>query len=235
MLERCPHPARHPNAATAVRGGVCDRFLFGLALLTLVRAADAPAGELAAQGVAVRPEPQVRTQGTGTSAFSGYLFTKQPLTSRSLSDPLLMAPGAYGLPRSYSLDEAPTFADKEFRPRGRSMFDADAGGLEQGLSFNQSTWQRLNEYRTRDKVRVLTLWESGASALSLQTNHKGDPSLQWTSRLMNRGGATHGILDQLFPTSIFGGATRVTRSPTSQPSRISGAFSALHFGGSTPP
>jgi hypothetical protein len=148
---------------------------------------------------------------------------------------LLSAPGAYRLG-----DLAPAarpFSDRDFRPRGRSLFEADPRtvGPEPGFAFNQTTWQRLNEYRTRDRVRVLTLWESGVSAVSLQTDHKGDPSLQWTSRLMNRGGASHGLLDQLFPTSIFGGATRVTRSPTAQPSRISGALSSLHFGASPPP
>ena len=219
----------------AVRNGICDRFLFGLALLTLVRAGDASASEQAAAATAARPETQVRTQvPAASSGFTGPLFMTQPFTPRLLSDPLLTAPGSY---RLGDVPAARAFSEKDFRPRGRSLFEADprAGGPEQGFAFSQTTWQRLNEYRSRDRVRVLTLWESGVSAISLQTDHKGDPSLQWTSRFMNRGGASHGLLDQLFPTSIFGGATRVTRSPTSQSSKISGALSALHFGASTPP
>jgi hypothetical protein len=68
---------------------------------------------------------------------------------------------------------------------------------------DRTVWQRLQEYRSHDRVRVLTLWESGASAVSIQTNRKGDPSLQWTSRLMNRGGATRGLLDRWMPVSVF--------------------------------
>jgi hypothetical protein len=232
MLERCSHRGK---AGAAVRNGICDRFLFGLALLTLVRAGEAAASEQAAGATAARPETQVRTEvPAAASGFTGPLFMKQPYTPHLLSDPLLTAPGAY---RLGNVPDARAFSEKDFRPRGRSMFDPDprADGPEQGFAFNKNTWQRLNEYRTHDRVRVLTLWESGASAVSLQTDHKGDPSLQWTSRLMNRGGASHGLLDQLFPTSIFGGATRVTRSPTAQPSRISGALSTLHFGAAAPP
>jgi hypothetical protein len=217
----------------AVRNGICDRFLFGLALLTLVRAGEVSASELAA--AAASPEMQVRTQVPApASGFTGPLFMKQPYPPHLLSDPLLAAPGAY---RLGAVPDTRAFPEKDFRPRGRSLFDADprASVPEQGFAFTQNTWQRLNEFRTRDRVRVLTLWESGVSAVSLQTDHKGDPSLQWTSRLMNRGGASHGLLDQLFPTSIFGGVTRVTRSPTAQPSRISGALSTLHLGSSTPP
>ena len=103
------------------------------------------------------------------------------------------------------------------------------------LAVDKNFLQRLNEYRSHDRVRVLTLWDTGASAISIQTDHKGDPSLQWTSHLFNRGGATQGLLDHLFPVSVFGGTTHITRSATSQPSRVSGALSALHFGSSAPP
>jgi hypothetical protein len=164
---------------------------------------------------------------------SSFDVIRRPYTSHLLSEQLHMAPRAYRLD---AVPEVPSFSGKDFRPRGRSMFDTPArpGGSED-FSFNKNTWQRLNEYRTRDRVRVLTLWESGVSAISIQTDHKGDPSLQWTSSLMNHGGASHGVLDQLFPTSLFGGTTPVTRSPSSQPSRITGALSALHIGGGPVP
>jgi hypothetical protein len=271
MMERCPHPARPRSAVTAVRSGICDRFLFGLALLTLVRAGVALAGEAGAPNAArpaleLRPEAALSissgtefsaSPGTALSAPSGAAFStpfgtarsasaaalavpssfdviRRPYTSRLLSEQLPMAPRAYRLD---AVPEVPAFSAKDFRPRGRSMFDVPArpGSSEDTLSFNKNTWQRLNEYRTRDRVRVLTLWESGVSAISIQTDHKGDPSLQWTSSLMNHGGASHGVLDQLFPTSLFGGTTPVTRSPSSQPSRITGALSALHIGGAPPP
>jgi hypothetical protein len=272
MMERCPHPARPRSAVTAVRSGICDRFLFGLALLTLVRAGEALAGEAGSSGAAraeleFRPGTALSTSsealspapfGAGLSAPSGAAFyapsgtlhpalsgaeistpgfadvIRQPYTSHLLSDQLHVAPRAYRLD---AMPEIPAFSARDFRPRGRSMFDTPArlGGPEDNLSFNKNTWQRLNEYRTRDRVRVLTLWESGVSAISIQTDRKGDPWLQWTSSLMNRGGASHGVLDQLFPTSLFGGTTPVTRSPSAQPSRITGALSALHIGGTPPP
>jgi hypothetical protein len=230
MMERCPYPARHGRAAAAVRSGICDRFLFGLALLALGPAGAALAGDVGGAAAGNPPDLE-RRPGTRPPAFIGPTFAKQPY--HLPPDPLLVAPRSY---RLEAIPQPPSFSAKEFRPRGRSMLDLDPrlGGPEDTLSFNKNTWQRLNEYRTRDRVRVLTLWESGVSAISIQTDHKGDPSLQWTSSLMNGGGASHGILDQLFPTSLFGGTTPVTRSPSAQPSRITGALSGLHIGGSPP-
>ena len=103
------------------------------------------------------------------------------------------------------LSDIKTFSGNEFRPRGRSVFDAPArtAGIGDELAFDQPVWQRLNEYRNHDRIRVLTLWESGISNVTLQTDKRGGPSLQFTSRLMDRGHATHGILDRWFPTSIF--------------------------------
>jgi hypothetical protein len=234
MLERCPHRARPRRTLTAVRGGICDRFLFGFALLTLVRAGEALAGDAAGSSAAARAELERPVPRLSAAPLTGPLFTKQPYAVRSMSEPLFLAPGAYRLDAP---PELPSFPAKDFRPRGRSVFDADPRllGPEDNLSFNKTSWQRLNEYRTRDRVRVLTLWESGVSAISIQTDRKGDPWLQWTSSIMNRGGASHGILDQLFPTSLFGGTTHITRSPTAQPSRITGALSALHIGSAPPP
>jgi hypothetical protein len=127
--------------------------------------------------------------------------------------------GPYALPE---VNEAPSYPSKDFRPRGRSVYETDGHGPGEGnLDFNATVWQRLNEYRNRDRIRVLTLWESGASAVSLQTDHHGGPSLQWTSRLMNRGGATRGVLDRLFPVSVFTGShTILGHSISSAPTRV---------------
>jgi hypothetical protein len=231
MMERCPHPARAQRALTAVRSGICDRFLFGLALLTLVRVGEALAGDAGGSPTAAQAELE-RRPAVRIPTFVGPMIAKQPY--RLPSDPMLTAPGTYRLD---AIPEPPSFSARDFRPRGRSMLDTAPrpGSPEDDFSFNKNTWQRLNEYRTHDRVRVLTLWESGAGAISIQTDHKGDPSLQWTSSIMNRGGASHGILDQLFPTSLFGGTTPVTRSPSAQPSRITGALSVLHIGSAPPP
>jgi hypothetical protein len=93
-------------------------------------------------------------------------------------------------------------------------------------------WQRLQEYRTRDRVRVMTLWESGVSNVSIQTNRKGDPSLQWTSRLMNRGGATRGLLDRWSPVSVFRSFSRPGGSGAGKPAN---ALAEPHLGMSAIP
>jgi hypothetical protein len=202
-------------------------------MLTLIRAGEALATDAIVEPAALGKPEQRPAPAVAVAPFVGPIFTKPPYTARMLSDPLLTAPGGYQLP---GVADSKTFSPKDFRPRGRSVFETDprSAGPEDGLMMDKNMWQRLNEYRNHDRVRVLTLLETGASSISIQTDRKGDPSLQWTSRLMNRGGASHGLLDQLFPTSVFGGTTHVTRSATSQPSRISGALSALHFGNSPP-
>jgi hypothetical protein len=91
------------------------------------------------------------------------------------------------------------------RPRKPTVFDSDptvSSFSDTPLLRNTTVWQRLSEYRSHDRVRLLTLWESNSSTISLQTGRRGDPSLQWTSRLMNRGGSTQGVLDRLFSTSL---------------------------------
>jgi hypothetical protein len=227
MSHSAAHGATPPKGVvTALRAAVGGGFLLGLAILALMRA-----------GVACADDPAVQTQPENdlaprTSFKPAALpeFTKH----YTFSDPLLTAPSDYRLSQ---LPETKTYSATEFRPRGHSIFDADPrlSPPTGTLTADKNLMQRFNEYRSHDRVRVLTLWDTGASAISIQTDHKGDPSLQWTSHLFNRGGAKEGLLDQLFPVSVFGGATHVTRSATSQPSRVSGALSALRFGNSAPP
>jgi hypothetical protein len=213
------------GAGTALRAAVSERVLLGVAVIVLLRAGAACAEDPAAQA---QPAQEVAPRTFRTTTLPE--FTKH----YTLTDPMLNAPSEYRLTQ---LPETKSYSATEFRPHGRSIFDADPrlsppAGV---LTADRNWMQRLNDYRSRDRVRVLTLWDTGASAVSIQTDHKGDPSLQWTSHLFNRGGATQGLLDRLFPVSVFGGTTHVTRSATSQPSRVSGALSALRFGNSAAP
>jgi hypothetical protein len=214
------------GVVTALRAAMGDRLLLGLAVLALLRGGAASAETPAAQA---QPEHDVAPR-TSFKAATLPEFTKH----YTLSDPLLTAPHEY---RLTELSETKSYSATEFRPRGHSIFDADPRLSPPGgtLTADKNLLQRFNDYRSHDRVRVLTLWDTGASAVSIQTDHKGDPSLQWTSHLFNHGGATQGLLDHFFPVSVFGGTTHVTRSPTSQPSRVSGALSSLHFGSSAPP
>jgi hypothetical protein len=194
MLEYRPQ-SNVGKLACAARSGTCTRALFGVAMLTLLGVCDALAGDPATEFGARPRVDDLRTPAPGgTKSFVGPLFA-----------PPLYMPGTYALPEPA---ETKSYSPKDFRPRGRSVSETDPRApAEENLVFDATIWQRLNEYRNRDKIRVLTLWESGASNVSLQADHKGGPSLQWTSRLMNRGGATHGLLDRLLPVSIFGNGT----------------------------
>jgi hypothetical protein len=119
---------------------------------------------------------------------------------------------------------APTVADNQlfsttdFRPRKRTVFDRDPVANSFGdapMLRGTTVWQRMSEYKSRDRVRLLTLWESNASTVSLQAGRKGDPSLQWTSRSMNIGGSTRGLLDRLFSVSLAGAGNRLRRTDRS--------------------
>lgn len=172
--------------STARFFGACDRILVGLAILLLVRTSEAVAGDPAPSLVAAaRPELNIAREFAPTSALPSFEFLNPP------------AP--------------PSVSAAEFRPRGQSLLQKDVRAYDAEdppMLRSTTVWQRLADYRARDRVRVVTLWESGGGTVSLQAGRKGDPSLQWTSRLMNRGGATRGLLDQVVSTSVG----RVARS-----------------------
>src|SRR5258706_506128 len=107
------------------------------------------------------------------------------------------------------------FPATAFRPRKPTLFDRDPAVNAFGdapMLRGSTVWQRMSEYRSHDRVRLLTLWESSGSTVSLQAGKRGDPSLQWTSRSMNRGGSTRGLLDRLFAVSLAGAGNRLRRS-----------------------
>jgi hypothetical protein len=203
----------------ANRRGTFDRFLLGLVvLLTLARASEALAGDQAPAAGGARFDAGDWHPSTALSAFA--------------------PPDTYQLP---SVVEPKSFPSKDFRPHGRSIFDADSrlNVVDEALMPNTTIWQRLSEFRTHDRVQLLTLWESRASTISLQTGKRGDPSLQWTSRLMNRGGATRGLLDRLFPVSVTneGIGSRAQPRPANPQPSSKGPISILsqHFGSSANP
>jgi hypothetical protein len=127
-------------------------------------------------------------------------------TSSAVSTPLNAAQSS--VPQALGF-EPREFSATEFNPRRRGLVDADATagasyGNDSPMFRSTTVWQQLNEFRARDRVRVLTLWENSGSSVSLQAGKRGDPSLQWSSRWMNRGGASQGVLDRLFTASLNG-------------------------------
>ena len=196
--------ARMDAMESAGRGiSIRDSVLVGLVLLTLSAAGEALAGDPAA--IAGAPD-------TGANNL------------RQFSPPAIIAPTAEpasaGLFSSAPGDFNPAFSSTDFRPRKHTVFDSDPAVNSFGdapMLRNTTIWQRMSEYKSHDRVRLLTLWESSGSTVSLQAGKRGNPSLQWTSRVMNRGGSTHGLLDQLFSVSLAragNGLRASARSPT---------------------
>ncbi len=67
---------------------------------------------------------------------------------------------------------------------------ADAGSegsvIDAPMLRDTSIARELSEAKTQDRVRLLTLWQSRASSLSLQAGKRGAPSLQWSTPWMHR-------------------------------------------------
>ena len=154
-----------PRKESAVRyHSVRDRILVGLVVYTLFRTSEALAGDQAAvTRVPLDPEPPEL----------GDFRQSLPLTPSSLR-PLaeLAAPVDAG---------NPTFSSTDFRPRKATLFDrrpSAAAVDDLPMLHGTTVWQRMADYKSHDRVRLLTLWESQDSTISLQAGRKGDPSLQ---------------------------------------------------------
>jgi hypothetical protein len=199
-----PEP-RPPNDAPQIEraapcGPIRDRMLMGLVLITLVRAGEALAGDT----------PARISDGTVDTEFAN-LRVVSPSTKT-----LLANPGIFAVPAP---NDAQVFSSTDFRPRKHTVLDADptvSSVADVPMLHNTTVWQRLSEYKSHDRVQLLTLWQTTGSTVSLQAGKRGDPSLQWTSRLMNHGGSTQGVLDRLFAVSLAhaGSGLRSATRPT---------------------
>jgi hypothetical protein len=61
-----------------------------------------------------------------------------------------------------------------------------------------SVWDGLKEFRSRGNVQVMTLWQSNRFMVSLQSGKNGTAALQWSSKSLDRGATTRGLLDGMF-------------------------------------
>jgi len=176
--------------------GIRDRMLVGLVLFALARTSEALAGDQASiiNATAARDVGKLRLSSPSNTAITA--------TPEAFSAPLAT--------------DNPIFSATDFRPRKHTVFDTGPTGNFFGdtpMLRDTTVWQRLAQYRSHDRVQLLTLWASSGSSVSLQAGKRGDPSLQWTSRLMNRGGSTQGLLDRLFSVSLARAGNRL-RSAT---------------------
>src|SRR5260370_8775449 len=179
-----------------------DKMLVGLVWFTLAQAGEALAGD------------QTSIANATLNADADNLRRSSPPARAWITAPeFFAAPGAA---------DRKECSATEFRPRKRTIFDGDPMVNSFGdapMVRGTTVWQRMSEYKSHDRVRLLTLWESSGSTVSLQAGKRGAPSLQWTSRAMNRGGSTRGLLDRLFSVSLAGAGNRLphTDRPTSAP------------------
>lgn len=127
-------------------------------------------------------------------------------------------PAAFAL--SAPREAMPAFSPTEFRPRKPGPLEAPAAGSEASvidapMPGDTSIVRELLDAKTQDRVRLLTLWQSRASSLSLQAGKRGAPSLQWSSPLMHRDTSSPGLFDRLlaiaphgFGSTVRGGGLR---------------------------
>jgi len=163
-----------------VRGGIRERILLGMIVCTIARAGAVMAQEQESKSLSAELHP---------ASIGAALAAEWPTAS-------LDSRYALAQPQIQSLVGA------DFRPRAASLSSLDAAP-DPTLNLRSTTvWQRMEDYKSRSGLRVLTLWEWRAGTLSLQAGRKGDPSLQWTSRSLNRGAATRGLLDHLLSESM---------------------------------
>jgi hypothetical protein len=152
--------------------------LLALLLYSLVPG-DASAGD-SPQGVAARPNTELQT-----SAHA------------QIAAPFYPEPFAFVVPHA----EAQTFSPTQFRARRPGMLEtgaaADQGFVMDAPMLQDTSLARgLSEAKTQDRVRLLTLWQSRASSLSLQAGKRGAPSLQWSTPWMHRDAASRGLFDR---------------------------------------
>ena len=187
-------PINDSPRPAARSSGFHDRTLLGLLFFTLVGTSEALAGD------------QTSIVNAAANPAAADIHQSSPSPAAMLTDPQF-----FSVPKT---TDPRVFSATDFRPRKSTVFDRDPaiGALGDAPMLHGTTvWQRMAEYRAHDRVRLLTLWESSGSTVSLQAGKRGDPSLQWSSRLMNRDGSTRGLLDHLFSFS-FAGAGNNSRS-----------------------
>jgi hypothetical protein len=117
--------------------------------------------------------------------------------SRGSAAAIFAAPFVFAKP----LKEVEAFSATDFRPRKRGLdVDPSSGGrpvIDAPMLPSSSLSQQLGELRSANRVRLLTLWQTRGSSLSLQAGRHGAPSLQWTSPWVHREGPARGLFDRL--------------------------------------
>jgi hypothetical protein len=162
--------------------GLCECLLVTLALCCLAPR-DASAGD--------------QPQGTDARRRTDV---QKPVRAQ-IAAPSFPAPFAFSAPGA----EARVFSPTEFRPRKQGLEAAEPGSeaavIDAPMLRDTSIAGELSEAKTQDRVRLLTLWQSRASSVSLQAGRHGAPSLQWSTPWMHRDTPSRGLFDRLLAVS----------------------------------
>jgi len=177
--------------------GFRDGMLMALAIYGAARGSEACAAESAASFQL--PRAQLAAPLLPPSLLAPPMFAPPMFTPMRFA-PSLTAPAAL---------EPEAFSATEFRPRKRGLLEINAGGRESTLRDmprlqDTSFALQMAEFKSQDRLRLLTLWQSHASSLSLQAGKRGAPSLQWSTPWMHRDTASRGLFDRLLSVSPRG-------------------------------
>jgi hypothetical protein len=177
--------ARRDNATIAGSAARRCNIMRENALLTLVlcgvvRATQALAGD----------QPSSADPAHGANAANSR-------DTRNVSASMFSAPFVSAKPL---IDDG--FSATEFRPRKHSVANSDsarsgASIIDAPMLRSTSVWQHMADYKSQDRVRLLTLWQTRGSSLSLQAGRHGAPSLQWSTPWVHREGTSRGLFDRL--------------------------------------
>lgn len=126
----------------------------------------------------------------------------QTLGRAQIVAPSYPAPFVFVAPRA----EVQAFSPTEFRARKPGLLEATAAAdrafvIDAPMLRDTSIARGLSEAKSQDRVRLLTLWQTRASSLSLQAGKRGAPSLQWSTPWMHRDAASRGLFDRWLPVS----------------------------------
>jgi hypothetical protein len=228
MSETGPVDATIAGSAQRRCNIIRENALLTLVLCGVVRATQALAGD---QPPSADSTPKHDSQDPRAAQAAGAPMFSAPNVS---ANPLAWAPFVSAKP----LSDDP-FSATEFRPRKHSVANLDstrngASIFDAPMLQSTSVWQQMADYKSQGRVRLLTLWQTRGSSLSLQAGKHGTPSLQWSTPWVHRGGPTRGLFDRLLavPARAAGGNLRnsVSRSTgnsaPSKPVELSSTISA---------
>jgi len=179
------------GASRRVDGLPCpgEHCVFALLLCSLIRASCADAEEANPAARIERATPLRPIAPASTTPESTPEFSSLRIPNLNLK---------------FGVTPNSMYSTTEFRPRGTSLTATGTAMHDQSVPMLRDTniWERLADFKSNRGIRLLTLWESRGSTLSLQAGHGGGALLQWTSRTFGRGEGTHSLLDHLFSKSI---------------------------------